>query len=254
MDPSSPAARTESEWAGAGRTAEAGEIAKIAGRPTAEWFGDWSYGHGSTEADVGWWVGLAGAAGALPVLVAYDIPWRDCAQYSSGGAPSAGAYEQFVNGMAQGIAGRPAVVILEPDALAELTCLSSERQATYYSLLSYAVKRLGASPATAVYLDAGNAGWQPAATMAARLRQAGVLERARVLAERVATSTPPPRRSPTEKRSRGSSAVAPTSSSTRAATAAARPRAEPGATRRAAGWARRRPARRATRRWTPTSG
>ncbi|HXR28999.1 MAG TPA: glycoside hydrolase family 6 protein [Solirubrobacteraceae bacterium] len=172
--PSSEAAATESEWLGQGRTAEAGEIAKIARQPLAEWFGDWSYGHGSTEADVSWWVGLASAAKALPVLVAYDAPWRDCNQYSSGGAASPAAYEQFIEGMSRGIAGRPAVVILEPDALAELTCLTPEHQASYYSLLTNAVKRLSSSPATSVYLDAGNAGWQTAGTMAARLRQADV--------------------------------------------------------------------------------
>ena len=54
------------------------------------------------------------------------------------------------------------------------SCLSAEQQSSYYELLSYAVTRLGESPAVAVYLDAGNAGWQPAATIAARLRQAGV--------------------------------------------------------------------------------
>ncbi len=110
----------------------------------------------------------------MPLLVAYDIPWRDCGQYSSGGAPSAAAYEQFIREVAEGIGGRRAAVILEPDALAELSCLSGEQQATYYSLLNFAVHALAASPGTAVYLDAGNAGWQPASTMAARLAEAGV--------------------------------------------------------------------------------
>ena len=79
-----PAQATEQEWAQGGRGAEAAQIAKIASQPVAKWFGDWSYGHGSTAGDVGWWVGQATAAGALPLLVAYDIPWRDCGQYSSG--------------------------------------------------------------------------------------------------------------------------------------------------------------------------
>jgi endoglucanase len=174
VEPNSAAARTEREWSAAGRSIEAAEIAKIATQPSAEWFGNWSYGHGGTAGDVNWWVSAATAAGTLPVLVAYDIPWRDCSQYSSGGASDATAYRQFINATAEGIAGRKAVVILEPDALAELTCLSAERQATYYSLLSYAVAHLSASPAVSVYLDAGHAGWQPASTMATRLRQADV--------------------------------------------------------------------------------
>jgi endoglucanase len=174
VEPNSAAARTEQEWSAAGRSGEAALIAKIAAQPSAEWFGDWSYGHGGTAGDVNWWVSAATAAGTLPVLVAYDIPWRDCSQSSSGGASDAAAYRQFINGMAEGIAHRKTVVILEPDALAELTCLSANQQATYYSLLSYAVAHLSESPAVSVYLDAGNAGWQSASTMAARLRQADV--------------------------------------------------------------------------------
>jgi endoglucanase len=174
VEPGSPADATEQEWAQEGRSAEAAEIGKIASQPVAKWFGDWSYGHGGTEGDVNWWVGEATAAGALPLLVAYDIPWRDCSQYSSGGASSPAAYRQFIEEMAAGIGGRRAAVIVEPDALPELECLSGEQQADYYSLLSFAVTELSLNPGTAVYLDAGNAGWQSAATMASRLAQAGV--------------------------------------------------------------------------------
>jgi endoglucanase len=149
-------------------------MGKIASQPVVKWFGNWSYGHGSTAGDVNWWVSAATAAGTLPVLVAYDIPWRDCSQYSSGGAANAQAYEQFIESIVQGIGGRRAVVIVEPDALAELECLSAEKQATYYSLLSFAVGHLSKSSSTSVYLDAGNAHWQSAATMATRLRKADV--------------------------------------------------------------------------------
>ncbi len=174
VEPNSPADQTQAEWTKAGRSAEAAQIGKVASQPIAKWFGNWSDGHGSTAGDVNWWVSAATAAGKLPVLVAYDIPWRDCSQYSSGGAASAQAYEQFIEGIVQGIGGRRAVVIVEPDALAELECLSAEKQATYYSLLSFAVSHLGKSSSTAVYLDAGNAHWQSAATMATRLRKADV--------------------------------------------------------------------------------
>jgi endoglucanase len=174
VQPNSQAAQTEQQWASDGRSAEAAEIAKIASQPSAEWFGDWSYGHGGTAGDINWWVSAADAAATLPVIVAYDLPWRDCSQYSAGGASSVEAYRQFIDALASGIAGRKTVVILEPDALAELECLSTEQQASYYSLLSYAVAKLAASPAVSVYLDAGNAGWQSPATMAARLRKADV--------------------------------------------------------------------------------
>jgi endoglucanase len=174
VNPNSSAVQTEREWRAAGRASEAADIAKIASQPVAEWFGDWSYGHGGTEGDVNWWVGEATAAGTLPVLVAYDLPWRDCSGESGGGAASPTAYRQFINEMAAGIGDRKAVVIVEPDALAELTCLSAERQGAYYELLTYAVQHLTTAATVSVYLDAGNSGWQPAATMAARLRKADV--------------------------------------------------------------------------------
>ncbi|HEY1834075.1 MAG TPA: glycoside hydrolase family 6 protein [Solirubrobacteraceae bacterium] len=174
VEPGSAAAQTQQEWAGQGRAAEAAQVAKIASQPVAKWFGDWSYGHGGTQGDVGWWVGRATAAGALPVLVAYDLPWRDCSQFSSGGASSPTAYREFIAAMAAGIGTHQAVVILEPDALAELSCLSGEQQSTYYSLLSGAVAMLSAHAGVTVYLDAGNAHWEPAATIASRLEKAGV--------------------------------------------------------------------------------
>lgn len=174
VETASPARRTASEWAAAGRTSEASKIERIAVQPVAKWFGDWTYGHGGTKGDVNWWVGLATAAGSLPVLIAYDLPWRDCGLFSSGGAANAAVYRNYIDEMAAGIGGRAAVVILEPDALAELSCLGSEGQATYYSLLSYAVKTLGKRPTTAVYLDAGHGAWQSAQTMAARLKLADI--------------------------------------------------------------------------------
>ncbi|HXD54114.1 MAG TPA: glycoside hydrolase family 6 protein [Solirubrobacteraceae bacterium] len=174
VEPGSPASQTAAEWAREGRSAEAAQIEKIATRPVAKWFGDWTYGHGGAGGDVSWWVGQAAAARRLPLLVAYDLPWRDCSQYSSGGAADAAAYKKFIDEMAAGIAGRSAAVILEPDALSELECLGSEQQSSYYSLLSYAVKTLAKGGTTAVYLDAGHAGWQPAATIAGRLKKAGV--------------------------------------------------------------------------------
>ena len=53
----------------------------------------------------------------VPILVAYNAPFRDCAQYSAGGATDTAAYKAWIDGFAAGIGGDPAVVILEPDCL-----------------------------------------------------------------------------------------------------------------------------------------
>ena len=55
-----------------------------------------------------------------PVLVVYDIPGRDCAQYSAGGALDEADYEAWISAFAAGIGSSSAVVILEPDALGNL--------------------------------------------------------------------------------------------------------------------------------------
>ena len=62
-------------------------------------------------------VDAASARGEMPVIVAYNLPYRDCAQYSAGGAANTADYVAWVKGVAAGIGGREATVILEPDGL-----------------------------------------------------------------------------------------------------------------------------------------
>ena len=148
-------------------------IAKIAGQPQAFWFGDWS---GDVQSAVSAAVSAAAAAGRVPALVAYDIPQRDCGSFSSGGAGSADAYRAWIRAFAAGIGGRRAIVVLEPDALAGMDCLNATDRATRVSLLADAVRVLSAQANTYVYLDGGHDAWQPAATMASRLQQAGAAD------------------------------------------------------------------------------
>jgi cellulase/cellobiase CelA1 len=85
-------------------------------------------------------------------------------------------YEKWVNGFATGLAERPAVVILEPDALASLnSCATSAQRQARLQMLSYAVKTLK-SKRDHIYLDAGHSNWVPAGQMAGRLRAADVAQ------------------------------------------------------------------------------
>src|SRR4051794_23811402 len=54
---------------------------------------------------------------AVPTLVAYDLPYRDCGQYSAGGALNTADYAKWIDGFAKGIGDASANVILEPDGL-----------------------------------------------------------------------------------------------------------------------------------------
>jgi hypothetical protein len=170
IDPKSNARKQADAWR-LSRPADAAQMDKIAGQPQADWFGDWS---GDIQSAVSARVTQITNAGALPILVAYDIPLRDCASYSSGGASSADAYKTWIRAFAAGIGTRRAIVVLEPDALASVDCLSAADQQTRLALLSDAVSVLGARSGVSTYLDAGNSSWQRAATTAARLKSAGV--------------------------------------------------------------------------------
>jgi endoglucanase len=144
---------------------------KIAVQPQADWFTNPSPAH--VFRDVRLRVGRIASARKLPVLVAYDIPARDCGSYSSGGAGSPVGYRRWIRRFAAGIGRHRAVVILEPDALPELECLSAEARATRLSLLRYAVGVLAAKPGVGVYLDAGQSAWRSVPAMVSRLRAAG---------------------------------------------------------------------------------
>src|SRR6185437_163666 len=116
----------------------------------------------------------AAAAGATPVLVAYNIPERDCGGFSSGGSDNPSGYQSWIGSFASAIGNNKAIVILEPDALAQISCLSSADQATRLSLLSGAVSTLKANGNTKVYIDAGHSNWVDASTMAGDLQKANV--------------------------------------------------------------------------------
>lgn len=134
---------------------------RIADRTTVKWFGGWNT---DVRADVDRYVGAAAAAGQLPTLVAYNIPGRDCGGASGGGAEDARAYKEWMDRFIAGIARRPAIVILEPDAVAqadvEQNCLTAERREARFDMLWYANQHLDAQgPHVRTYLDAGNATW-----------------------------------------------------------------------------------------------
>ena len=169
VDAMSNARQTANAWR-TSRPADAAQMDKVAAQAHARWFGGWN---NNVQGDVEQAVAAAAAANAVPVLVAYNIPQRDCGSYSAGGANSADGYRSWISAFARGIGQRRALVILEPDALAGMDCLNATDQGTRTSLLSYAVNLLRDGGAT-VYLDAGHSRWQSAATMSARLSAAGV--------------------------------------------------------------------------------
>ena len=170
INPSSAAKSQADSWRST-RPADAAQMDKLASKAVANWFGDWN---ADVYLAVNAVVTAATAAARIPVLVAYNIPSRDCGGLSGGGGATAGAYKTWIGAFASGLAGRKATVILEPDALAGMDCLSLADQQVRVDLLSYAVQLLKSQPNVSVYLDAGHPDWQTAAEMSARLTRANI--------------------------------------------------------------------------------
>ena len=148
-----------------------GRPSQIASQPTASWLGEWS---GDVQAAANALTSNATAQNAIPTIVAYNIPVRDCGSYSAGGANSSEYYKSWIRQLAAGIGQRKAIVILEPDALSQIGCLNGNDQAARYTNLSDAVSVLASQTGASVYLDAGHSNWVSANDMADRLKKANV--------------------------------------------------------------------------------
>jgi endoglucanase len=171
VNPDGNAAQQVVAYQKAGKKADAEQIRKIAQQPTGEWISPESpeeQARGFTEA--------ADKASRTALLVLYNIPHRDCGQFSEGGAADGNAYRAFVDSVAKGIGDRAATVILEPDAVLHMVdnCTAPEYHEERYDLLSGAVTKLKSLKNTKVYLDAGNAGWGHPDQIFEPLKRAGI--------------------------------------------------------------------------------
>lgn len=169
VNPGSNARKTADEWR-ATRPDDARQMDKIAAHSQARWFNEWV---GDIYTAVTGAMSAAESQGALPVLVAYNIPDRDCGGLSGGGGATAEGYRSWIAAFANAIGGRKAAVILEPDALANMGCLSAAGQESRLDLIRYAIQALKGKGA-AVYLDAGHPAWHSAPEMARRLNLADI--------------------------------------------------------------------------------
>ncbi len=178
------------------RFADAARVGVMATTPHAAWF------EGGSPREVKAAVRKTMAAAAferkVPVLVSYNLPFRDCAQYSAGGAVDTAAYQAWIDGFAQGIGTGKAVVILEPDSLGiipynttifggEDWCkptVTDENGQTVpapgasaeerYAQLRYAVSAiLAKAPSASVFLDGTHSAWLGVSEAAHRLYKAG---------------------------------------------------------------------------------
>lgn len=177
VDPGSAARNTVNTWRAQGRTADAQQLEKIAGAPKpVRYFAEWTETGNSNGVafQVNHYVDQVRATGSLPVIGAYAIIDRDCGSFSGGGFTTAQQYRTWIDGYARGIGDDKVVVILEPDAIAGMGCLTAAQQTERLALLTYAVETIKARPNAHVYIDAGHSNWQTPATTISRLNRAGI--------------------------------------------------------------------------------
>jgi endoglucanase len=106
------------------------------------------------------------------VIVAYDIPGRNCTENDTAGDHE---YLRWIGEIAAGIGQRDTIVILEPDAIPFVIagCHIKVR------LLGRAVKELVRAGGARVYIDAGNPSWvNPVSLLVAPLREADIRQAA----------------------------------------------------------------------------
>jgi endoglucanase len=195
--PDSGAVKEFVDLLSARRAGDAFRIAALEATPRAVWFNGGS--PDDVEQSVSAVMRAAFREHRVPVLVAYNVPFRDCAQFSAGGAADTAAYEAWIDGFARGIGNGKAVVILEPDSLGIIpynTTLFGAAEwcqptvtdgagntvpapgaspAERYAQLNHAVDSLAASaPRASVYLDGTHSAWLGVGEAAFRLVTAGV--------------------------------------------------------------------------------
>jgi endoglucanase len=159
-----------------GRDQDADLIEAMVAQPRAVWITT-----GTPRDLVSRTVEKAAATNRIPVLVAYNIPGRDCAGLSAGGATNTASYSAWIDAFAGGIADGRAVVILEPDSLGLLPSECGQNGGEFpftddarYRQLRYAVRRLGRQPRARVYLDGTHSHWLSVGDAASRLASAGI--------------------------------------------------------------------------------
>jgi endoglucanase len=148
------------------------QIAKIALRPLAYWFGSW-YSDNDARATAAQYISqdTGGDPNVLAQLAVFRLdPWEQAACSSTPGAAAQASFKHWIDNFAAGIGSSRVALILQPD-LPFALCAPSPIP---LSLVAYAASRFSALPHTTVYIDAGAAYWASPTQAARLLQQAGI--------------------------------------------------------------------------------
>jgi endoglucanase len=141
---------------------QAGLLAKIADQPDANRFSLYSMGGGpgAIYGQVHKIVcdNMAADPGTVPIFTTYFLYQAGYCETSGEILSHRGTFERQINEMARGIGRRPAVMLLELDALGASRCMQRNGALRYWEGdMRYEINKLAALPHTVVYMEAGYA-------------------------------------------------------------------------------------------------
>jgi endoglucanase len=96
--------------------------------------------------------------GAIPIITTYFLYQAGYCESKREILDHRGAFERQINEMAEGIARRPAVMLLELDAIGASKCMQATGALPYWEAdMRYEIQKVSALPHTVVYIEGGYA-------------------------------------------------------------------------------------------------
>ncbi len=151
-DPDNPIKGQAEAWRQS-RPGDAALLDTVAHEQYADWFGSW-FGNATTTDFANRRVTQIAATGAVPIIVAYNIPNLNCSM--GNGSANAATYAAWVDALARGIGNRKVAILVEPDGLTVTECLSVAQRNERFAMVHAAVRRFKQNPLATVYIDGGD--------------------------------------------------------------------------------------------------
>ena len=157
----------------AGEDRKAALVWRIAREPGARWVGKFT--KPSIERKIGPHLEQAEREGKVPVLTVLRAEAIKCGpRYLGGGVAEDRRTRRWYADLARVIGSARVILLFEIDSLGTVDCLARHRRDDRYRLLRYGVRKLTSLPNTTLYIEAGASDWEPARSMARKLRRTGI--------------------------------------------------------------------------------
>jgi len=157
----------------AGKNRQADLVWRIAREPSARWVGRFT--KPSLERKLGPYLEQAEREGKVAVLMVLRAQSTECGpRYLGGGVAEDRRTRRWYDDLARVIDSSRVILLYELDSLGTVDCHARHRRDDRYRLLRYGVRRLTSLPNATLYIEAGASDWEPARSMARKLRRVGV--------------------------------------------------------------------------------